>query len=181
MDQQIELDRFDQGYVHIYTGNGKGKTTAAFGLALRATGAGYRVFVGQFIKSERYSEIEVLERLIPEVECRQFGRGCWLRGAPSQEDIQLAQQAMEAIRQVMSEGTYRVIILDELVTALYFKLVQLDQVLELLAIKPTNVELVLTGRYAPDQLIEAADLVTEMREVKHYYQQGVLARKGIEC
>jgi cob(I)alamin adenosyltransferase len=94
MDKQIELDRFDRGYVHIYTGNGKGKTTAALGLALRAVGAGYRVFIGQFIKSERYSEIEVLERLIPEVECRQYGGGCWLHKEPSQEDIQLAQQAL---------------------------------------------------------------------------------------
>jgi cob(I)alamin adenosyltransferase len=181
MDQQVELDRFDRGYVHLYTGNGKGKTTAALGLALRAVGAGYRVFLGQFIKSERYSEIEVLERLIPEVKCQQYGRGCWLRGEPGKEDIQLAQQALEAVRLVICSGDYRIVILDELVTALYFNIVQIEQVLDLLAIKPINVELILTGRYAPKALIEAADLVTEMQEVKHYYQQGVLARKGIEC
>lgn len=181
MEEEIQLDPFDRGYVHVYTGNGKGKTTAALGLALRAVGAGYSVFIGQFIKSERYSEVEVLERLIPEVDCRQFGRGCWLRGEPSQQDVDLVQQAMKTVREIFLLERYRVVVLDELVTALYFKLVDLSQVLDLLAAKPANVELVLTGRYAPEALIAAADLVTEMRELKHYYEQGVLARKGIEC
>jgi cob(I)alamin adenosyltransferase len=181
MEEEIQLDPFDRGYVHVYTGNGKGKTTAALGLALRAVGAGYPVFIGQFIKSERYSEVEVLERFVPELDCRQFGRGCWLRGEPSRQDIDLAQQAMMTIREILCSERYRVVVLDELVTALYFKLVDLSQVLDLLAAKPENVELILTGRYAPEALIAAADLVTEMREVKHYYEQGVLARKGIEC
>jgi cob(I)alamin adenosyltransferase len=181
MEEAIQLDPFDRGYVHVYTGNGKGKTTAALGLALRAAGAGYSVYIAQFIKSERYSEVAILERFTPEVKCRQFGRGCWLRGEPSQMDTDLAQQALETVRVILESADYRVVVLDELITALYFKLVELQQILDLVVAKPDSVELVLTGRYAPEALIHAADLVTEMREVKHYYQQGVLARKGIEC
>lgn len=169
-----------RGYVQVYTGNGKGKTTAALGLALRAAGAGHRVFIGQFIKEGRYSEIEALERLSEWIDCRQYGRGCWLRGNPRTEDIDLAQNALAKIRERLSKGGYQVVILDEIVTAQFFGLVDVWDLLQLIEARPPEVELVMTGRYAPLELIEAADLVTEMREVKHYYHQGVLARKGIE-
>lgn len=169
-----------RGYVQVYTGNGKGKTTAALGLALRAAGAGHRVFIGQFIKEGRYSEIEALEHLSEWIDCRQYGRGCWLRGNPRTEDIDLAQNALVNIRERLSKGGYRVVILDEIITAQFFGLVDVCDLLQLIEARPSEVELVMTGRYAPLELIEAADLVTEMREVKHYYNQGVLARKGIE-
>jgi cob(I)alamin adenosyltransferase len=171
---------FKRGYVQVYTGDGKGKTTAAIGLALRAAGAGLRVFIAQFVKSGRYSEIEALDRFAGQITCRQYGRGCWLRGEPSPEDTHLARQGYEEIREVIRSGNHRVVILDEANIATWFKLLSVDDLLDLIDMKPEAVELVFTGRRADPRLIERADLVTEMGEVKHYYQQGVLARKGIE-
>jgi cob(I)alamin adenosyltransferase len=171
---------FEQGYVQVYTGNGKGKTTAAIGLALRALGAGLPVFIGQFIKQGAYSEIKALGLLGDRVECRQFGRGCWLRGKPKEEDKRLAQQALKTVHWVFAENCYKVVILDEIITAQYFGLITVDDLLDLINRRPKSVELVLTGRYAPQEIIEAADLVSEMREIKHYYSAGVMARKGIE-
>lgn len=177
-----EMDRgsFERGFVQVYTGNGKGKTTAAMGLAVRAAGAGLSVFVAQFIKSIRYSEVDYLEQLGAAIECRQYGRGCWLGSSPKDEDIALVDQAVEEVRKMIDAEQYDVIVLDEIITACYFKLITVEEILELIENKPDRMELVLTGRYAPLELIEAADLVTEMREVKHYHQQGVLARKGVE-
>lgn len=169
------------GYVHVYTGNGKGKTTAALGLALRAAGAGMNVFIGQFVKSESYSEISALERFPERVTCRQYGRGCRLGGDVTAVDSRLAGYGLEEVRWVTAGGRYRLVILDEINIAVSFGLLAVEDLLELIEIKPAHVELVLTGRYAPPQLVERADLCTDMREVKHYYRQGVLARKGIEC
>jgi cob(I)alamin adenosyltransferase len=166
--------------VHVYTGDGKGKTTAAIGLAVRAVGAGLRVFVGQFIKSGRYSEIEALERFGDRIVCRQYGSGCWLRGDPSEEDIRLAREGLKDIRDVITSDRYQVVILDEANVATWFKLIDADDLLDLVDLKPENLELVFTGRRADPRLIERADLVTDMREVKHYYQEGVPARRGIE-
>jgi cob(I)alamin adenosyltransferase len=181
-DDFIEKNRapFEKGYVQVYTGDGKGKTTAAIGLAVRAAGAGLRVFIAQFIKSTGYNEIEALKRFDDRIICRQYGRGCWLRGEPSPEDIRLAKAGLEEVRRVILDGEYQLVILDEANVATWFKLLEVQDLLNLIDIKPERLELVLTGRRADQQLIERADLVTEMREVKHYYQQGVLARDGIE-
>jgi len=171
---------FDKGYVQVYTGDGKGKTTAAIGLALRAAGAGMHVFIAQFVKSGRYSEIEALERFSDLIVCRQYGRGCWIKGEPSDEDAMAAKGALKEIREIIQSGYYELVILDEANIATYFELFSVDALLDLIDVKPERVELVFTGRRADPRLIERADLVTDMREIKHYYQQGVLARHGIE-
>ena len=168
------------GYVQVYTGDGKGKTTAAMGLALRAAGAGLKVYIAQFVKSEKYSEIIALERFSDLITCRQYGSGCWLQGQPSDEDVQLARCGLEEVRRILVAGGHDVVILDEANIATYFGLLSSDDLTALIDIKPPGVELIFTGRKADPQLIERADLVSEMREIKHYYQKGVLARKGIE-
>ena len=171
---------FEEGYVQVYTGDGKGKTTAAIGLAVRAAGAGLRVFIAQFVKSGRYSEIEALERFSDLIVCRQYGRGCWLRGEPSSDDAAMAREGLAEVRGVIESGEYQLVILDEADIATWFHLIQVEDLLDLIDRKPVDVELVFTGRRADPRLIERADLVTEMREVKHYYRCGVIARKGIE-
>lgn len=171
---------FTRGYVQVYTGDGKGKTTAAIGLAVRAAGAGLKVFIAQFIKSGRYSEIETLERLDGNIVCRQYGKGCWLRGMPSEEDASLARNGLREVRAVIESGEYQVVILDEADIATLFGLFDARDLLELIDVKPEATELIFTGRRADPRLIERADLVTEMREIKHYYSNGVIARKGIE-
>jgi cob(I)alamin adenosyltransferase len=169
-----------QGYVQVYTGDGKGKTTAALGLALRAVGAGLKVFIGQFIKSAPYSEIKALARYSDQIHIRQFGRGCFIRGNPSQADIDLARQALESIGEALRSGGYDVVIADEANVAFACKLVSEADLIALIDARPPHVELVLTGRNAPDGVIHRADLVTEMKPVKHYFEKGVKARKGIE-
>ena len=171
---------WDHGYVQVYTGDGKGKTTAAFGLAIRAAGAGLHVFIGQFLKSSRYSEVAALERLGDLVELRQFGRGRFIRGRPAPEDVKAAQQGLEEVRAVLRGGHHRVVILDEANIATYYGLFSVDDLLQLIDERPPDVELVLTGRRADPRILERADLVTEMREIKHYYAAGVAARRGIE-
>jgi len=168
------------GYVHVYTGNGKGKTTAAVGLALRAAGAGLNVFFGQFVKSEKYSEISALDRFPELVTCRRYGSGCWLTREADETDVRMAREGLEDIRGILSARQHQLVILDEVCIAEHFGLLSVEDLLALIEIKPLEVELIFTGRYAHPQLIERADLCTEMREVKHYYQQGVLARKGID-
>jgi cob(I)alamin adenosyltransferase len=169
-----------QGYVQVYTGDGKGKTTAALGLALRAAGAGLKVYIGQFIKSAAYSEIKALARFSGQITLEQFGRGCFIRGTPCQADIDAAQQGMAALRKALLSGDFDLIIADEANVAFGCALVTADDLLSLLDARRPETELVFTGRNAPQALIERADLVTEMREVKHYFQHGVLAREGIE-
>ncbi|SMP69520.1 cob(I)yrinic acid a,c-diamide adenosyltransferase [Anoxynatronum buryatiense] len=169
----------DQGYIQVYTGNGKGKTTAALGLALRAICAGKKVFMGQFIKGMVYSELNAVQWL-PGLVIEQFGRDCFIRNNPTEEDTRIALQGLERAREILKAGEYDVVILDEINVALYYQLFTQEAVLALMAEKPAHVELVLTGRYAPETIMNAADLVTEMKEVKHYYTKGVNARKGIE-
>ena len=169
-----------QGYVQVYTGDGKGKTTAALGLALRSAGAGLKVFIGQFIKSAPYSEIKALERFSDLITIKQFGRGCFIRGNPCQADIDMAHQALDAIRAALRSGDYDVVIADEANVAFGCKIISETDLVELIESRPPHVELVLTGRNAPAAVIERADLVTEMKAVKHYYDQGILAREGIE-
>ncbi len=176
-----ERPRLDKGYVQVYSGEGKGKTTAALGLALRALGAGLRVYLGQFIKAGPYSEITALERIGGDAFCcRQYGSGCWLRGKPGEEEVRLARDGLNEVVAVLEAGEFDLLILDEADMAIWFKLLPVEAFLDLIDRKPGHVELVFTGRRADAKLLERADLVTEMREVKHYYQQGVLARKGIE-
>ncbi|ADU66412.1 cob(I)yrinic acid a,c-diamide adenosyltransferase [Desulfurispirillum indicum] len=169
-----------QGYVQIYTGNGKGKTTAALGLALRCAGAGGRVFFCQFLKKGDSSEWAALQQLQQRITHRAFGSGKFIRGEPAEEDRQLARAGLEEARRALQSATYDLVVLDELIAALNRQLVSRAEIQELLALRPAHTELVLTGRNAPDFLLQQADLVSEMREVKHYFQQGVAARRGME-
>jgi cob(I)alamin adenosyltransferase len=168
------------GYVHVYTGDGKGKTTAALGLALRAAGAGLSVFIGQFIKGLHSSELETLERHSDRITLRQFGRDCFIRGNPARSDILAVRNGLEVIREIFRESSHHVVILDEVNLTVQCGLVSVGELLAVVDAKPPRIELVLTGRNAPPEIIERADLVTEMHEVKHYYRDGVPARLGIE-
>ena len=169
-----------QGFVQVYTGDGKGKTTAALGLALRAAGAGLRVYFGQFIKNADYSEIKALARFADCITVRQFGRGCFLLTEPAPEDRAAARRALEGLSEALVSGDYDLVIADEANVAVALGLIEPDDLVTLIDQRPEQVELVLTGRGAPDAVLARADLVTEMRCVRHYYDRGVLARQGIE-
>jgi cob(I)alamin adenosyltransferase len=169
-----------RGYVQIYTGNGKGKTTAALGLAIRAAGAGLRTFIAQFIKKKKCSEHHLLEGLDDRITIRQYGKGLIMGRQPSPGDRKAAKEGYEAVKDILLSGRYDVVILDEANVAVRYGLITAQDLLELMAVKPKKVELVITGRYADKRVIAAADLVTEMREIKHYGKEGVRARRGIE-
>jgi cob(I)alamin adenosyltransferase len=169
-----------KGYVQVYTGNGKGKTTAALGLAVRAAGAGLRTFIVQFIKSRKCSEHALLDELSDRITVQQCGKGLLLGRKPSPADVRAAQEGYAAARSALLSREYDVVILDEANVAAHYGLITVPDLLDLLAIRPKGIELVITGRYAHERIIEAADLVTEMREIKHYGKQGVTARRGIE-
>ncbi len=169
-----------KGYFQIYTGDGKGKTTAALGLALRATGADFSVYIAQFIKKGDYSEIKALKRLSDNVLVEQFGEGRFIKGKPDPEDVIAAQKGISRVKEMMASGKYQVIIMDEANVAESIGLIPLSALIEIIETKPKDMELVMTGRSANPELIQRADLVTEMREVKHYYHDGVPARRGIE-
>jgi cob(I)alamin adenosyltransferase len=168
------------GYIQIYTGDGKGKTTAALGLALRAAGAGIRVFIACFMKGRRYSEDAALVRLRPEITVKKFGRACFVRGKPSRADFAAAARGLKAAERAITSGRYGLVILDEAAVAAALGLFPASELLRLADLKPPRVELVITGRGASPALKRRADLVTEMREVKHSYRRGVKARRGIE-
>lgn len=176
----------DQGYIQVYTGDGKGKTTAAFGLAVRALCAGKSVYVGQFVKSMKYHETRIEELFstagesFGRIRIEQLGRGCFIDKNPEAVDIEMAHEGLRRCADYMRSGKYDVVILDELCIALHFGLLRLDEVLGVLAQRNPHTEVVITGRKAPQGLIDVADLVTEMREIKHYYNEGVLSRDGIE-
>jgi len=165
--------------IQVYTGNGKGKTTAALGLSLRAAGAGLRVYIGQFIKGKDYSELKAL-RKIKNIKVEQFGRGCFIKNPPAKKDIELAKQGLEKIKKIISQRIYDMVILDEINIVLKLKLLELRDVIGLIEKTPKNLELILTGRGAPRQILNIADLVSEIKEAKHYFRKGVKARKGIE-
>ena len=169
-----------KGYVQIYTGDGKGKTTASLGLALRAAGAGLKVYIGQFLKSGDYSEIQALKALGDRVTVVQFGSGKLIRGQPDDADRTLAAQGLAEARQALTAGQYDLVILDEANVAAAMGLVSFEELIGLVKEKPDAAELVLTGRGASPELMAVADLVTEMRAVRHYYAAGVHARRGIE-
>jgi cob(I)alamin adenosyltransferase len=168
-----------KGYIQVYTGNGKGKTTAALGLALRGAGAGLQVFVGQFLKQGDYSEIKALS-LFENVTVEQFGMGRFVRGLPSDQEKAAARKGYDRLCDILEAGVHDLIIVDEGNVAVTCQLISEEELLTLMDKKPENVELVITGRGASPAVMNRADLVTEMKEIKHYYHQGVAARKGIE-
>jgi len=174
-------DLSDMGKVQVYTGNGKGKTTAALGLAMRAVGKGFKVYMIQFMKGKiNYGELATAEKL-DGFTIRQVGRPDFVdRKNLDPIDIKMANEGLTYAREIMQAGEHDILILDEVNCAIDWGLVKVEDVIALVKEKPENLELVLTGRYAPDELIELADLVTEMKEVKHPYQDGTEARDGIE-
>jgi len=170
----------EKGLIHVYTGTGKGKTTAAIGLGVRAAGDGLKVVMIQFMKGRRYSELDALEQ-IPNFTVVQFGRDEFVsKEKPKQIDIDLAQKGLAYAMEIIHKQSYDVVILDEINVALEFRLIRLQDVLQLLTEKPESVELVLTGRYASSEIMKQADVVSEILEIKHPYQKGVLSRKGID-
>lgn len=171
-----------KGLIQVYTGDGKGKTTAALGLALRAAGYNLRTYIGQFLKGQHYGELDSVKMLSPLVTIEQFGRKKFIKVTEGfeEQDQKLAEQGLKKCLKAMLGGQYDIVILDEINVAMYFGLVKEEDVLKFLDQKPDTVEVILTGRYAPASIIERADLVTEMVNRKHYYDRGVQARKGIE-
>lgn len=172
----------EKGLIQVYTGNGKGKTTAALGLALRAVGHGLKVLVIQFLKGNiRYGEIESQKKLSPYLTIKQMGRETFVsKRNPDPADVKLVQDAFVFAKKAIAGQEYDVIILDEVNVAIDFGLIPLVDFLHVLDTKPNHVELILTGRNARPEVMDRADLVTEMVERKHYYKDGVSARRGIE-
>ena len=155
----------NKSYIHLYTGNGKGKTTAAIGLAIRAVGAGKRIYIAQFVKGMPYAELEALKRF-PEIDIQQFGRDCFIKKAPVQADIDAARKGLNKAKELLSENKYDLIILDEICIALHYNLFKTEEVLTMLKNRKSSAEIILTGRYAPAALSELADLHTEMKDVR---------------
>ncbi len=176
------MTNIPKGLIQIYTGDGKGKTTAALGLTIRAVGHGFRVYIIQFMKGKGgYGELEGLKRLQPECQIEHFGAQGWVhKGENIEEHIQEVRKAFIRANEILLSGEWDIIILDEILNALWFELIPESEVLELLSQKPTHVELVLTGRNVSQALIEKADLVTEMVLIKHPFEKGIMARLGIE-
>lgn len=174
------MDTMERGYVQIYTGNGKGKTTASLGLTLRAVGRGMKVYIGQFMKGQDYGELNSVHYL-PGVTLEQYGDPGWcFKGRQTPEQYAMAAAGLEKARAALGSGQYDLVVLDEFNMAVWFELLKVEDQLALIDLKPATTELVMTGRNAHPDVIARADLVTEMREVKHYYQQKVPARVGIE-
>jgi cob(I)alamin adenosyltransferase len=176
------INSLGRGYVQVYTGNGKGKTTAALGLAFRALGRGLKSYIGQFMKGQKYGELDAA-RLVPDyITIEQYGKDTFvhIKDPPNPVDVNMAKKGLEKARAAMLSGNYDIIVLDEINTAHHFHLITLEEMLEMIKQKPDGVELILTGRYAPHELIDAAHLVTEMTEIKHYYKEDIPARDGIE-
>ncbi len=169
-----------EGYIHVYTGYGKGKTTAALGLALRAAGAGLRVFIAQFIKQRRCSEHKMIERLGDSVTIKRFGKGFIINRKATISDIKAAQAGLIELKDIIRSKKYDIVVLDEANIATHFGILSVNDLLDIMATKPKGLELVITGRYADKRVIQNADLVTEMKEIKHYRKKGVKARTGIE-
>ena len=177
----MKNQRFERGLVQVYTGDGKGKTSAAFGLALRALGRGLKVYIIQFIKGGfDYGELHTFQQLA-NLELKAFGRGKFITEKPPEKaDVDLAREALKWAGKIISSDKYDIVILDEVNVAISLKLIDAEDIVKLAKSKPKHVELVLTGRHAPPEVVELADLVTEMKEIKHPFQRGVPPRKGIE-
>lgn len=170
-----------KGLVIVITGNGKGKTTAAFGQALRAVGQGYKVFVMQFMKGRKYGEFIAAEKYLPNLTIKMSGLDSFvMRENPAAIDIELAQKGLDIARKALASGKYDMVILDEINVALDFNLIDLNEVIKLIKNKPTGVDLILTGRYTPKEIIKLADTVSDVQEIKHHYNAGIKDRAGIE-
>ena len=169
-----------KGYVQVYTGDGKGKTTSALGLALRAQGAGPKVYIGQFMKKRNYSELKPLQKLKSNITVEQFGRKRFICQEITEEDKLLARWGFEKIKTIIQGGKYDLVILDEINVALNYGLLKEKEVVDVIKSRHEGQEIVLTGRNAPRDIVKLADLVTEMKEIKHYFSKGVKARAGIE-
>ncbi len=171
-----------RGYIHVYTGNGKGKTTASLGLAFRAMGRGLRSYMAQFMKGQEYGEVLAAAQVSSFITIEQFGNRSSAHGSgePGEMDKKMAQDGLKAAQCAMLSGNYHIIVLDEILVANYYHLVTTRDILDFIDKKPIDIELILTGRYAAEEIIRAADLVTEMQEIKHYFHHGILARDGIE-
>lgn len=176
------MDKLGTGCIHIYTGNGKGKTTAALGLALRGAGCGLKTCIVQFMKGQHYSELESVKMLQGLVTIEQYGHPtfCRITTPPDPEDVKRAQAGLARLHEIIAAKSCDILVADEIVTAVKFGFLAEQEVLGLMKAKPGGIELVLTGRGASQDLIDEADLVTEMCEIKHYYQKGIDARQGIE-
>ena len=166
--------------IHVYTGNGKGKTTAALGLAVRASGAGLKVYFAKFIKGKCYSELTALKKF-KNIKIEQFGRGRFIKNKPLSKDVELAERGLKKVETIISGKEYDLVILDEVNVAIKIGILKSAEVLGIIKKTPKSIEIVLTGRGALKEIIKEADLVSEIREVKHYYNNGTKARIGIEC
>ena len=182
-----EEEEEEKGYVHIYTGNGKGKTTAAFGLAVRALMADKKVFIGQFVKSMKYHETKLESLMEGQLCIKQYGNGCFIyKNEPTTDDKNMAIDGLADCERILAlsgsgSGGYDMVILDEVTIALRYKLLEIADVVRVIRERNPKIEVVVTGRDAPEELIAIGDVVTEMKSIKHYYkEQGVLARDGIE-
>lgn len=172
-------NRLKTGLIQIYTGSGKGKTTAAIGLAMRASGAGLSVYMQQFIKNAAYSEIRAIAK-VKNIKIEQCGRGCFVKGKPKPRDLECAQRGLKRSARAIRSGAYDLVILDEINVAIRVGLFSKEEVINMLSQKPASVEVVLTGRYCPPEIMKKADLVTEMKNVRHPFDKGAQARRGIE-
>ena len=178
----MERNRLEKGYIQIYTGKGKGKSTAAIGQAVRAAGFGLKTYIAQFMKEFPYSELNSIKHLSEWITIEQFAGDAFVykKEPPDKNEIDKARRGLATAKSKMLSKKHDIIILDEVCVSIYFGLFYDEEILTFIKQKPRNVELILTGRYCPDKLLEKADLVTEMNELKHYYQEGVASRKGIE-
>lgn len=174
--------KLKKGFIQVYTGNGKGKTTAAIGQAVRAAGYGLKSYIAQFMKEYSYSELNSLKFLKDFIQIEQFGTDefVYKRELPSETHKLQIRKGLQSAEDKMKDGNFDLIILDEILVSIYFKLIEEKDVLNFLDKKPADVELILTGRYCPESIMKKADLVTEMKELKHYYSKGVLSRRGID-
>jgi cob(I)alamin adenosyltransferase len=179
----IKEDSVEKGYFQIYTGNGKGKTTAALGTALRAAGHGLRTYMGQFMKGQLYGEVKAAATLLsPYLTVEQYGKNTFIHVEehPTDDDVRMAREGLEKAGKAMRSGAYDIVVFDEILTAHHFHLLTVEEMAEMVKAKPEGVEIIFTGRYAPAEIMEMADLITEMKEIRHYYRKGVEAREGIE-
>lgn len=169
-----------KGYVQIYTGDGKGKTTAALGLVVRAVGAGKKVFIGQFLKSGKYSEMNFLKKFKNQITIEHYGLGHFVHGSPTEQDVHAGMEGYKKVTNIIEKGEHDLVILDEGNVAVKYNIFSEKDLLDLIGRKPDHVELIVTGRGATPAIMEKADLVIKMEAVKHYFEKGVKARVGIE-
>jgi cob(I)alamin adenosyltransferase len=170
----------EKGYIQVYTGNGKEKITAALGLTLRAAGSGLRVYIAQFMEKGHCSEIRALKRLSDRIAVEQFGTGRFVRGKPDPEDLEAGRKGLDAARQAMLSGDYDMVVLEEVNVAYESKIISEQELMDFVSVKPDGVELVLTGRGGAPAVLERADLITDIKPLRHYFEQGVGAHTGIE-